>query len=238
MKRALEWLDDADRRNDVFNGNWLRAACSLGWMAQDEPARARKEIARAERSWPAAMGGTFETACALYLDAIDRYEDGDGVRSRPAQGRASVLGSLVVQAPLLQGYVQLQRGWGCLKELSTESRQGDSEHANMLRAETETVIAELRRLSLPIWSATADAFEANLRVLSGEQGDEIDMLLERAHTTFYDAQLFVWAACAKRRRGELASGELSARWVAEADLELERLGVMVPHKFAKAYFSL
>lgn len=238
IKRALEWLDDADRRNDVFNGNWLRAACSLAWMAQDTPARAREEIARAERAWPASMGGTFEAACALYLDALDRYEDRPDVRSRPAQGRASVLGSLVVQAPLLQGYVQLQRGWGCLRELGVRAQKYDSNQRQILRSEIEQVIAELRRLALPIWTATADAFEANLRLLSEPYGDEVDSLLERAHTGFYSAQLFALAACAKRRRGEIALGELGEGWLAEADLELDRLGVKSPQKFARAYFSM
>ncbi|HKU41647.1 MAG TPA: AAA family ATPase, partial [Polyangiales bacterium] len=161
LPRALQWLDDADRRGDVFHANWLRAGCSLAWMAQDEPERARLEIERAEAAWPAAHGGTFETACALYLDALDRYEDQPGVHLRPAQGRASVLGSIVAQTPLLRGYLLLQRAWG---QLRAAGRRERSEVVPLSLADARAAIDELRGLGRVEWAAYADALEANLMV--------------------------------------------------------------------------
>ena len=66
---------------------------TLGWLT---PARSASS---AMLAWPAAKGGTFETACVLYLDALDRYEGGCNVQQRAAQGRASVLQSPVVHTP-------------------------------------------------------------------------------------------------------------------------------------------
>jgi hypothetical protein len=184
--RALDWLADADRRGDVFYGNWLRAVYGLAWVAQDEPERARAEIARAEESWPAARGGMFETVCTLYLDVCDRYEDRPDVQDRPAQGRPSVLESPVANAQLLQGYLHLQQAWGCLRELGVRAESRSDEGRSQLRARAGQALA----------------------------------------------------ACARRRRGELNPGELGERWIAEADSELERLGVRVPERFARAYFSI
>jgi hypothetical protein len=234
-EKALQWLSDADQRGDVYHGNWLRAAHSLAWMAQDEPARARAEIARAEQLWPGALGGTFETACVLFLDALDRYEDRPNVQARPAQGRASVLDSPVANTSLLQGYVHLQRIWGSLRELAAVLRHDARSGESSRRAAAEG-IAQLRLLGLPMWAATADALDANLVLLAGQRA-RAEVLLEGAHASFAELRMLALGACARRRHGEVVGGELGARWVSEADTELVRLGVAAPARFARTYWS-
>jgi tetratricopeptide (TPR) repeat protein len=235
-ERALGWLEDADRRSDKFYGNWLRAAYSLVWMAQDMPARARTDIARAEAEWPAAKGGTFETACVLYLDALDRYEDLPNVHESAAQGRVTVLESPVVHTPLLQGYLHLHRAWGCLRELGARPKAHSEESRSALRKLLEHSITSLRKLGLPSWVGTADACEANMHLLDGDR-NQADSLLERAYGTLADAHYYAFAACARRRLAEVVDGDLGRRWQAEADTELQRLGVVAPARFARAYFS-
>jgi hypothetical protein len=131
----------------------------------------------------------------------------------------------------------LQRGWGALRELGGRPAGRSEEEKRDLMVVATTAINCLRALGLPAWSATADAFEANIRVLQDKYDEDADALLERAHATFYDAQLLNLAACARRRRGELSTGALAARWLSEADFELERLGVKAQARFARAYFS-
>lgn len=237
FRRAIEWLDDADRRGDVFHGNWLRVGCSLAWMALDQPERARADLRRAEETWPAARGGTFEAACVFYLDALDRYQDRANVYETVAQSRPSIFNSLVAQTPLLQGFVHLQRGWGCLRELGARGQLRCATEREVLREGASKAVASLRALEFPIWRATADAFEANLLHLSGAEPSSIDGLLESAIEILSDAQLLALAACARRRRGELTSTALADRWLVDADVELERLGVKMPVLFARAYFS-
>jgi hypothetical protein len=148
-----------------------------------------------------------------------------------------VLGSIVAQTPLLQGFLHLQRGWGCLRLLGTRLEQLTPEQSAELLAEAQRAIDGLRALARAEWQAFADALEANLKLL-GRAPAEADILLERACETFRSTQYLACAACARRRRGELMSGELATRWVAEADAELEKLGVRNPARFARAYFSL
>ncbi|HEX6243755.1 MAG TPA: BREX system ATP-binding domain-containing protein [Polyangiales bacterium] len=235
-ERALAWLEDADRRRDKFYGNWLRAAHALVWIAQDQPARARAEIARAEAEWPASTGGTFETACALYLDACDRYEDLPDTYRRAAQARDTVLQSPVVHSPMLQGYLHLHSAWGALRELGARPAQHDPASRRALRKQVEQAVAGLRKLDFPAWSATADAHQANLLVLDGEQ-DQADDLLERAYGGFMASHHYALAACVRRRWGEVVGGDVGLRWQSEADQELGRLGVVAPARFARAYFS-
>jgi tetratricopeptide (TPR) repeat protein len=235
-ERALSWLEDADRRRDKFYGNWLRASYALVWMAQDQPERARREIARAEAEWPASTGGTFETACALYLDACDRYEDLPGTHQRAAQARATVLQSPVVHSPMLQGYLHLHRAWGALRELGSRPKQHAAASRRTLRRQIQESVANLRKLSVLVWSATADAYEANLFVLDGEL-DRADDLLERAFSGFVATHHHALAACIRRRWGEVVGGDVGLRWQSESDLELGRLGVVAPARFARAYFS-
>jgi eukaryotic-like serine/threonine-protein kinase len=234
--RAQAWIEDADRRRDRFYGNWLRAANALVWMAEDVPQRARDELARAEAAWPAAKGGTFETACALYLDAIDRYEDRPLAHEHAGQGRASVLESPVANTPLLQGYLHLHRAWGVLRELGARSSRHDELARAGLRKKAERAVKSLRRLGLPVWSAAADAFEANLCVLDGELARAAE-LLRQAHARFEQGQQLALAACVERRLGEVLGGLVgSAHWQS-ADRLLHGLGVVAPARFARAYFS-
>jgi len=235
-ERAPYWLEDADRRQDRFYGNWLRAAYSLVWMAQDQPARAREEIARAEAEWAASKGGTFETACALYLDAICRYEDSPGTYAQAAQGRQSVLASPVANTPLLQGYLHLHRAWGALRELGSRPKLHSPAEITKLEKQLDRAIRSLRQLRLPVWSGAADALEANKLVLHF-QPDDANNLLERAYGSFMTGHNYALAACVRRRWGEVVGGNTGLRWVGEADVELRRLGVLAPARFARAYFS-
>jgi hypothetical protein len=226
-ERAEAWLSDADRRGDVFCANWLRTSCALMWMAEDDPARARREIARAEAQWHAARGGTFETACALYLDALDRYEDVAALE--PAQGRKSVLESPLAATELLQGYVHLQRAWACLRACAASPDDG-------LRKRLARALASLRGASLATWHTVADALEANACLLDGEL-ERAEQLLEQARAGFVTGHASSLAACARRRLGEVVGGELGGRWIHEADAELIRLGVARPERYARAYWS-
>jgi hypothetical protein len=235
-QRALTWLEDAEHRGDLFRRAWLGCAQSLAWMAQDNPVRARAEMARAEQTWPAGLGGTFETACALFLDAIDRYEDVRDVHERPAQGRASVLHSPVAQTALLQGYLHLQVAWGCLRNLGSPARAQTRKEADPLYLRAQEAVQKMRGLGVRNWLSVADALAGNLALLSGQR-KEAEMLFERAQTGFVASHMAALGACAKRRRGEIVGGELGGRWIQEADSDLSHLGVSAPARFARAYFS-
>jgi serine/threonine protein kinase len=224
--RSTAWLADAETRQDRFYANWLRAAHALAWVARDRPEWARAELERAEADWPGGSG-VFEVAVALYLDVVDRYEGRTAENRMPAQGRKSVLESPASQTPFLAGYLWLHRAWCALRALA----RGGTE-----RAEVAEAVRQLRALGLSSWRGCADALEANLAFLEGRRESAIS-LLEAAERTLRQLNLLSLAACARKRRGELAAGSLGTRLVSEGNAQLEELGVVAPDRFAAAYFA-
>jgi len=224
--RSSGWLLEAEARQDRFYANWLRAAHALVWVARDQPEKARAELARAESDWSGGAG-VFESAVALYLDVIDRYEENPQAVDRAAQGRAAVLQSPASQTPFLQGYLWLHRGWGALRVLA---RGGDA------RESAELALIQLRGLGLKIWQGAADALAANLAFLAGRREEAIASI-ERGELALRELNLLSLAACARKRRGEFTAGALGARLKSEADAQLAELGVVAPDRFAAAYFG-
>ena len=226
FSRSSGWLLEAEARQDRFYANWLRAAHALVWVARDQPEKARAELARAESDWSGGAG-VFESAVALYLDVIDRYEGNPQAVERAAQGRTAVLQSPASQTPFLQGYLWLHRGWGALRTLA---RGGNA------REGAELAVSQLRGLGLKIWQGAADALAANLAFLAGHREEAI-ALIERGELTLRELNLLSLAACARKRRGEFTAGALGARLKSEADVQLVELGVAAPDRFAAAYFG-
>jgi hypothetical protein len=115
------------------------------------------------------------------------------------------------------------------------SRAGSGE-AGEAQAIREAMTA-LRRLGLEIWSAVADALESNLDYLEGQRERAIQGL-EEAEQTFRRLHMLCLAACARRRRGQFNPTELGRRLELEADRELVALGVAVPERWTRAYWSV
>jgi hypothetical protein len=105
-----------------------------------------------------------------------------------------------------------------------------------LREQAELAVTRLRSLDIPSWTGVADAMAGNLELLDGKRGTASD-LFERASAGFIEAHMSALAACARRRRGEIVGGELGNRWVSEADVDLQHLGVHSPERFARTYFA-
>jgi hypothetical protein len=214
----------------LFQVNMLRSACSLVWVAHDQPERARAELNKAAAAWPEGAG-VFQIGVALFLDAVDRYEGDETAHLHPAQGWQSVLSSPAAATPFLQGYVCLHQAWGAIRCLALRP---DDPAARQLAS---TAMATLRKLALPIWTQVAEALEANFEHLRGAQARALE-LLQRSELGFRGLHMLCWAACARRRRGELTGGMLGQRLAQEAEAELRDLGIVRPDKWCRAYFSM
>ncbi|MEY4510604.1 MAG: hypothetical protein RLZZ450_2726 [Pseudomonadota bacterium] len=228
LTRTLRWQADAEARHDVFHASVLRLAHAIVWIAQDQPDKARAELAA--RRWQ-RRGSPYEIGMLLFADVADRYEGDDDAHLHPLQGDQELLTSPAVATPFLSGYIHLQRAWGCIRALAA------GRHSRGERALVHTSIAALRALGPAIWQAVADAYEANLLYLAGDREAALS-LLDGAERTFRSLHMRCLGACARRRHGELAGGEFGARLIVEASRELAQLGVARPERWARAYFSL
>jgi hypothetical protein len=230
LERTLSWQADALARRDTFHDNVLRVAHSIVWIAQDDPGKARSELARAAAAWRDGAGA-YEVGMLEFCDVIDRYEGRNDVHLRPLQGRDDIVNSPVAASPFLAGYIHLQRAWGTIRAVANGGgAAGERELA-------EASIGALRALGAEIWQAVADAFQANLEYLAARREHALS-LMQRAESTFRKLHMRCLAACARLRHGELSGGEFGARLVSEAHAELLQLGVRRPERWSRAYFSL
>ncbi|HEX4341481.1 MAG TPA: protein kinase [Polyangiaceae bacterium] len=230
VPETMRWMADAERRGDLYHFNMLRSAHALVWIAQDDPARARRELAAAEADWPGGIS-VFEVSVALYLDVADRYECMPEVHLRPAQGRREVLDSPAAQTPFLKGYLCLHRAWGALRAVAQDVIEHDEPRT------LHDAIETLRGLGLPIWRHVADAMEANSRFLQGDVEGSVDLLRE-SELGFRNLHMPCWAACVRKRRGEMAGQALGNRLEQEATDQLRALGILRPDRWCGAYFSM
>ena len=159
LPRTLRWQAEADAAHDVYHASMLRVAHAIVWIAQDQPARARAELRRAQDEW-VGEAGVLEVGAALYHDIIDRYEELDPNREPEATARAALLRSPAAATPFLGGYLGLQSAWVTLRGLAAGSTEGGA-GAALVRQ----IVAKMRAVGLTIWSAVADVLEAKLLFL-------------------------------------------------------------------------
>ncbi len=228
VERTQRWLADAEAAGDLFHAGMLRIAHAIVWIAHDQPGRARAELRRAQAEWT-GQPGALEVAAALYDDIIDRYEDRDP-QPGSASERSPLLQNPSAHTPFLSGYLGLHTAWAAIRAVAARRAPLDDSAAPQ-------AIAVLRGLGLALWTAVADALEANLDYLRGDR----DLALRRlndAELSLRQLYMPCLAACARKRRGQFARSALGDRLQTEADAELRALGVANPDRWTRAYWSM
>jgi serine/threonine protein kinase len=229
VERTQRWLADAEATGDLFHAGMLRIAHAIVWIAHDQPERARAELHRAQADWTGQQPGALEVAAALYHDIVDRYEERD---PQPGTGaaRSPLMQNPSAHTPFLSGYLGLHTAWGAIRAVAAGRAPIEDDAAPQ-------AIALLRGLGLALWIAVADALEANLDYLRGNR-DAALRSLNDAELSFRQLYMPCLAACARKRRGQLARSALGDRLQTEADAELRALGVASPDRWARAYWSM
>jgi len=229
--RTQRWLAQAEASGDAYHESMLRVAHAIVWIAHDDPVRARAELLRAQAGWK-GDAGVLGVAAALYHDIIDRYEERDrALAASDNPMRSALLRSPAAQTPFLGGYLVLQDVWAALRAMA-DGRAGSAQ-----AAEIKVQVDGLRKVGLELWAAVADALEGNLDYLDGEPERAV-RLLGQSEASFRRLHMLCLAACARKRRGQLAGGEVGRRLEDEADAELAALGVANVERWTRAYWSM
>jgi len=226
--RTMRWLAQAEASGDLFHASMLRVAHAIVWIARDNPAHARAELLRAQDGWE-GDAGVLGVAAALYHDIIDRYEERDLTLTSPATPmRSALLRSPAAQTPFLGGYLVMQDVWAELRAIANGRR---------CPADIRARIGGLRKAGPGLWLPVADALEGNLDYLEGAPERAV-RLMDRAEEAFRRLHMPCLAACARKRRGQLAGGEWGRRLEDESEAELSALGVVNAERWTRAYWSM
>jgi hypothetical protein len=230
VERTLGWLSEAESSRDLFHTGMLRVAHALVWVAHDDPQKARAELRKAEAEWT-GPAGVLQVGATLYHDVIDRYEQNDGPPQQGEAARCVVANTPAAQGPFLSGYFVLHETWRALRRIAHD-RAGENEALTVRHA-----LKRLRELGLGIWLAVAEALESNLDYLEGNRELAVQRL-ENAEEGFRRLHMLCLAACARKRRGQFTRDAVGQRLESQADHELLTLGVEVPERWTRAYWSM
>jgi hypothetical protein len=193
-------------------------------LAEDDPEGARARLEDVMRRWPR---DTFQlqhfhelsSQCAIdfYLgrgsDALERIE-----RAWPALKR-----SLLLRVQTVKGGLWFFRGVGAL-QLAREARVP---HRSLL-AFADRCARQVARS--PMWGAPlVDLLQAGVALARGRREAAV-ALFARAESGLEKAEMVLFAAAARRRRGEILGGEEGRALCAAADAAFSERGVRHPER--------
>jgi hypothetical protein len=218
--RQQEYLRDAIRRGDRYAAAAFRWASNVVWVAADEVARARADLAPEHWSPPEEglhLQHWFRQRALLELAL---YEDDRaalpelGATIEPFIGPAfSHVEAVYTETRYLLARVQILRG--------------DPKAARR-------AVRALRRSRAPNVRGYLRVVLAAISVLEGDR-DAALRLLEGAIADGEATGMLHLAALARRRMGQLLGGDPGARLVAEGDAVLHERGVADPARFARIF---
>jgi hypothetical protein len=116
---------------------------------------------------------------------------------------------------------------------SVEGAAGSGERAKLLR-EADKDAGRLAAEGMPYATAAAALLRACVAAARGRE-EEAQTRLDAAESGFLAADMTLFAACARRRKGEMLGGEEGRALVADADAVMQGQGIERPEKWTAMY---
>jgi len=230
--RVAALAQEARRRGDQYLATNIRiGVANAGWLAADDPARAEAELDDAMACW-----GSSEQQVQRYHEVVARvhialYRGQGGAADVMVAERWSELESAnLLRVQTVRVGLHHLRARALLGAMVDRGLSGD-ELARAAR-ETRASVLAMRRERIRWASGLAGLTEAALCVRLGRQTRAIPVL-RRAIDVLEASDMRLWAACGRRRLGELTAGPAGLRLVAEADGQARSLGVCVPERLVR-----
>jgi tetratricopeptide (TPR) repeat protein len=225
-------LRDATERDDLHTQLMLRAAFEpilhLFGGNLDAARRAYADLER-EHAGPLSTS-TYRYTLVLTQSRIERFAG----RGRPAwapfeQHGAAVRRSLMLTKQPFRIFMAHDRALAAL-QVAHEDRSARRRFLRIARAQARVLQREGTR-----WSrAMATPIEASLAAAAGDLESAI-AALHRGERLFTEAGMTVYAACARRRRGELLGASTGAELLAEADAVMQARDVADPRRLTDMF---
>ncbi|MDB4985493.1 MAG: hypothetical protein JWN04_671, partial [Myxococcaceae bacterium] len=223
-RQIPEALRDADSRGDLFASTYFRTLRSTwAWLAPDQPATARSELAIAERNWPAHGYQLPHYYMTLAQAEVDMYEGRPTAsleRLHAEWKRGTLLRNIQHARCELRGL----RGRLCLAQARVSASPA------LLREARDDARA-LAKEGRPWPAALAVLLQAGLASFE-EPAKAVDLLRDAA-ARFDALGMKLHAAAADYRRGHLLTNGEGSELVLQADGRMRRCGVKRPECFAR-----
>ena len=212
-RRAHVILREQEGSSDRYAAANLRAGLlHMAWLAADRPAEAARDLDAVMSCWSREdyrVQHYFDMYMRTHLDLY--AGDGAAARRRVEADWPHVRRALLLRNQHVRIVMRHLRARAALAEVAA----GAADRAARVReagADARAIEAE----GTPWGGALATLLRAGLAVLAGD-APGASALLERAEAAFTAAGMGLYAAAARRRRGELLGGDAGRGLVAAAD---------------------
>ncbi len=230
--RSHAWLREAEDAGDLYGEVWAALFSGAALLAADDPQNARDRIGAALRRW-SQDGFHFQHMLALVLETFcDLYEGhSGGAWQRLSEQWAAVEASHILHWQFLRIFGLQVRAAAAL---AASREQPHAEAVLLAAAERDAAQLDLDAEHRRDSSAAAALIRAGIAARTGARAQAIAHL-DVAIAGFEAAQMIVYAACARRRKGECIGGPAGAAMIAEADRTMVDHAIVRPRQWAAIY---
>jgi serine/threonine protein kinase len=230
--RSHAWLREAEDSGDLSGEVWAALFSGAALLAADDPQGARDRIGAALRRW-SQDGFHFQHMLALVLETFcDLYEGhSGGAWQRLSEQWAAVEASHILHWQFLRIFGLQVRAAAAL---ATCREQPHAEAVLLAAAERDAAQLDLDAEHRRDSSGAAALIRAGIAATTGAKAQAI-LHLDAAIAGFEAAQMVVYAACARRRKGECVGGLAGAALIAEADRTMVDHAIARPRQWTAIY---
>ena len=223
-------LREAEERGNLWFATGLRSwRTNSAWLALDDPDEARRQVEQANRQW-SREGFHLQHYYELLANGqIDLYT-GNGRAGLERTDRAwkALASSMLLRVQNIRVEAQHLRARCALAEAKAT---GDTRLLDIASKDARTI----ERERMPWAIAIALLVDANVAALRGAIGANSAMLA--AETALTAADMHLYAAVTRYRRGQLIGGDEGTALTATARAELAGLGARNPERMADMVMS-
>ena len=227
-RRVPALIEDARARGDLFAELCftVRIGTVLA-LAADDPAPARRQVHELLGRWSQRGFHTQHYYALMALNEIDLYTGaGMGAWDRVREGTPALRRSLLLRVQSARIRWREMRGRAALSAAATAPAP-----ERFLRA-AEQEASALQRERAPWGDAPAALLCAGVAATRGRL-DEAHACLETAIGRFEALDMALYAAAARRRRGELVGGDAGRALIGAADEWMEQQGIRNPRRMTE-----
>jgi hypothetical protein len=230
-RRLPQILKEAEARGDLYEITDLRTRLSHTLhLAADEPASAHRELDAVLDQWRRKEFDLQHWWALIGRIEIDLYS-----------GQPDVAWTRVKeQWPALRWSFLMRVQYVCLESLHHRARAGlalacdrtvaEAQRRKLLRVASRDT-ARMKRRRMPWGDALANLTQAGIAAAQGNRDDAM-ALLKAAEAGFEAADMALYAAAARRRRGQLTRGKEGQSLVDAADLWMAGQNIRNPERMA------
>jgi eukaryotic-like serine/threonine-protein kinase len=217
-------------RGDLFAATSSRLQRWYASLAADDVSQAGAEIRDAIGRWT-QRGFHTNHFWALYGETQCELYEGKGAAARERLSRAWPLlsSSTILRIQFLRMLITLQRGTAAVA--AAHARQGD---ARQLLREAEKDASRLAKERAGWADAAASLLRASILGARGRPEESLRHL-DQAMRGFDAADMALYAACARRRKGQLLGGEEGQRLIEAAEAAMREQGITNPARWTALY---